>query len=260
MSRTQSPRATRWIVATGLIAGATWLLLPSVRNASTWQSLASPGPLSRAHASLEDNCAACHEPVVGPTPARCILCHASDTALLQRQPTAFHANVSGCKECHTEHRGRSPAPAPMNHAVLATIGLRELQSRGAPEDLTLARYIPAWPAARGGSRPTASSLENTLNCTACHATADPHAGLFGTSCTECHTTDTWTIPAFRHPQARSRACGSCHQAPPSHYMMHFKMISARIARKPQAKVNQCYECHRTTAWTDILGIGRYKHH
>ena len=43
-------------------------------------------------------------------------------------------------------------------------------------------------------------------------------------------------------------------------MMHFHMVSAKVARKPHAKVEQCFECHRTTAWTDIPGIGHYKHH
>jgi hypothetical protein len=33
-----------------------------------------------------------------------------------------------------------------------------------------------------------------------------------------------------------------------------------VARKPHAKVEQCYLCHQTTAWNDIKGVGWYKHH
>jgi len=43
-------------------------------------------------------------------------------------------------------------------------------------------------------------------------------------------------------------------------MEHFKMISARVARQPQARVEQCFACHQTTSWNDIKGVGWYKHH
>jgi len=43
-------------------------------------------------------------------------------------------------------------------------------------------------------------------------------------------------------------------------MMHFKMISARVAGKPHARISQCFQCHQTTSWNDILGTGWYKHH
>jgi hypothetical protein len=70
----------------------------------------------------------------------------------------------------------------------------------------------------------------------------------------------WTIPEFRHPSPRSTDCVQCHQAPPSHYMEHFHMVSARVAGKPHAQVSQCYQCHQTTSWNDIRGVGWYKHH
>jgi len=94
----------------------------------------------------------------------------------------------------------------------------------------------------------------------CHANDDRHFTLFGQDCAQCHATDRWTIPQFQHPSATSKDCAQCHQAPPSHYMMHFKMISARVAGKPHARVDQCFQCHQTTAWNDILGAGWYKHH
>jgi hypothetical protein len=52
-------------------------------------------------------------------------------------------------------------------------------------------------------------------------------------------------------------------------MMHFDMISKKIARQEDAQVaaccgavqvNQCYRCHQTTSWNDIQGVGYYKHH
>lgn len=43
-------------------------------------------------------------------------------------------------------------------------------------------------------------------------------------------------------------------------MMHFRMMSAPIARQPNAKVHQCYLCHQSTSWDDIKGLGRLDHH
>jgi hypothetical protein len=84
--------------------------------------------------------------------------------------------------------------------------------------------------------------------------------LFGQDCAQCHATDKWTISEFRHLSPSSMDCSQCYQAPPSHYMMHFHMISARVAGRPHARVDQCFQCHQTTSGNDIKGVGWYKHH
>ena len=43
-------------------------------------------------------------------------------------------------------------------------------------------------------------------------------------------------------------------------MGHFSMISKTIAHKESATVDQCFECHNTTSWNDIVDVGFYKHH
>ena len=37
-------------------------------------------------------------------------------------------------------------------------------------------------------------------------------------------------------------------------LVHFSMTSLPFARRPNAKVNQCYLCHRTTSWNGIKGV------
>jgi hypothetical protein len=69
-------------------------------------------------------------------------------------------------------------------------------------------------------------------------------------------TEPWSIPGM----AARAECAQCHQAPPSHYMGHFHMISMMIAHQEHAQVEQCYLCHQTDAWNDIRGVGWYKHH
>ncbi|QEG35804.1 cytochrome c3 family protein [Bythopirellula goksoeyrii] len=249
-------------VSAGVIL-AFWLATPgesTFKQPAAWQRMAEPGALSAAHAHLESNCAACHTSVKGVETANCIICHANNESILQRQPTSFHANINSCVECHLEHQGRASRPTKMDHSVLAEIGLRQLKDDADSQiELLRLQFIIG---IYHGSSPHAliTSEEAVLDCATCHSNDDRHFQLFGQDCAQCHATDRWTIPEFRHPSPNSLDCAQCHQAPPSHYMMHFKMISARVAGKPHARVDQCFQCHQTTSWNDILGAGWYKHH
>ncbi len=229
------------------------------KQASTWRSLSSPGPLSSAHAFLKENCAACHTPNKGVQGINCIACHANNTALLHRQPTAFHADITTCSPCHLEHLG-DLARTQMDHSALSRIGLSQLEQVNAsdPQSRRIRQRVNGSKALASNRNVTAA--EAILNCASCHAVKDRHQGYFGTECASCHAVVKWTIPEFRHPSPNSQECDQCHKAPPSHNMMHFKMISASVAKQPNAKVNQCYECHQTTVWNDIRSVGWYKHH
>ena len=206
------------------------------------QQVVAPGALSQSHAFLSHECTACHVPVKGVEPALCISCHANNTALLQRQPTAFHANAQACSGCHLEHQGTVRMPTTMDHALLAKIGQRQIQAAGT----------------KGKTRPAMN--ESMLDCASCHRSKDRHQGLMGTDCVQCHATTQWTIAKFVHPSVSSTECSQCHLPPPSHNMMHFSMMSATLAHQPKAKVNECFMCHQTTAWNDIRGVGRVKVH
>jgi hypothetical protein len=273
------------------------------RTRNIWQQAVSPGSLSQSHASLSKNCVACHTTVKGVEAGKCVACHANNSALLQRQPTAFHANIQTCSGCHVEHQATVRMPTTMDHQLLAKVGHLELKAaalseRLSSQDIDMAvklldkppRTVTQAPLASTRSsdtqmsddsnmsaeskiavkppsvpelpvnHPRLSAVESSLNCVSCHATKDRHQGLLGTNCVQCHATTQWTVSEFRHPSSRSTNCAQCHLAPPSHNMMHFSMMSAPIARQPNAKVNQCYLCHQTTSWNDIKGVGMVKHH
>ena len=292
------------VIALGI--GIDWARSDSKVRAA-WQASVAPGALSQSHAFLSNQCAACHTPVAGVEPTLCITCHANNTALLQRQPTVFHASIQVCSGCHAEHQATVRVPTTMDHSLLARVGHQELavtrragavpvddrEVAPASVDQSSGRAAPmpapgsASPApvsameGCGGSgdcsaaRPIAEPFgarrlpvehpglaanESMLECVSCHASKDRHQGLLGADCVQCHATAQWTITKFVHPSSRSTECAQCHKPPPSHNMMHFSMMSAPLARQPNAKVNQCFLCHQTTSWNDIKGVGVVKHH
>ncbi|MBZ0185955.1 MAG: cytochrome c3 family protein [Candidatus Obscuribacterales bacterium] len=227
-----------------------------------------PGQLSKAHAFLEKDCSACHTPNKGIEASKCIVCHANNEALLKRQPTAFHSDISTCSACHVEHLGRRNRPTKMSHEALAKAGIQMLKSNDDKESeiYVIGKKLDRWVKANLGGKKQHSAhasltpAEKTLNCAACHKNEDVHLGMFGKDCAACHSSGMWTIAEFKHPRPSSMDCSQCHQAPPSHYMNHFKMISQKVACQPNARVDQCYKCHLTTSWNDIRDVGWYKHH
>lgn len=233
---------TLLVVSTVALASlAAWALVPPLRQSTTWQNMAVPGPLSSAHAPLGADCGTCHTPVRGVEDATCVGCHANETALVQRQPTAFHADIAGrnnCVACHKEHDGGA--------------GLRNM------DHAALARIMGHRPDSVAPMKPT--KPEAALDCARCHRTTDPHVQVFGNDCATCHGTSTWSIATFRHPLPSSTDCGQCHLAPLSHYKEHFNMMSKPVAGVKEAEPEQCHLCHQTTSWNDIRGVGIYDHH
>lgn len=223
-------------------------------NQINLQTQVMPGKLSAAHASLSTSCNSCHTANKGGIDeAKCISCHGGNTALLQRKPTAFHAIVGQCASCHTEHLGVEANMKVMNHEALAQIAATIV---GKGKNNSIVTNNPVNP----DDYPLVSQNVARLNCATCHSTKDKHVGLMGVNCATCHSATEWTIREFQHPSVTSINCAQCHQAPPSHYMMHFSMISQKIASQEKAQVNQCYSCHQTTSFNDIKGLGWYKHH
>ena len=246
-----------WLALFAVVT-ASWIAVDHWRPAASAlkQSLI-PGPLSPPHAYLADRCSSCHEANVGVTAAKCTACHANDERLLGRQPTAFHASIRECRTCHVEHQGTNIRPVVMDHVELAKIGARTLVLASRTDDASAAtlKSLKTWLRIRIPGQLDASSAREVLNCAGCHSTKDRHLGLFGKDCAQCHGMTKWTIAEFQHPSPRSTDCAQCHQAPPSHYMMHFDMISKKIAGQEDAQVagccgatevHQCYRCHQTT--------------
>lgn len=257
-------RFALWFALTAAVVTAASLAVAHFSAASSaLQQFVSPGPLSPRHEYLADRCASCHESTVGVTVTKCTVCHATDERLLGRQPTEFHASVEECAACHVEHQRTSIRPVAMDHVELAKVSGRTLAraaSRGDVDSAATLRSLETWFLVRSPERLDATSAREALNCAGCHDRRDPHFARFGSDCAQCHGLDSWTVPGYQHPSPKSQECVQCHKPPPSHVMEHFSMISQKVAGKESARVNECFECHNTTGWNDIVGVGFYKHH
>ena len=231
-------------------------------GSSAIKQFVSPGSLSPRHAYLGNRCESCHEPAGGVTVANCTACHANAERLLGRQPTAFHASVQECSACHVEHQQTSIRPLKMDHVEMAKVGARTLvrASRRDPDAAATLKSLDTWLRIRSPAQLDKSSARESLNCAGCHDNRDPHFKRFGDDCAQCHAFESWSVAGYKHPSPESKACVQCHLPPPSHFMGHFSMISQKFAGKPLARVDQCFECHNTTGWNDIVNVGFYKHH
>lgn len=248
------------VLITAAVLGTVTAIVVLYRSGSAavpgWQSLFQPGPLSAKHAFLAEKCETCHTPTRGVEASACIGCHSTSAADLAKQPTSFHANAKDCRGCHVEHGG-GDRPTKMDHASLLRIGAH--LAEGAPH-AGLSRQMIEDISAFLGTPVSSRAEKSRLDCASCHSNQDPHKQLFGRECASCHDTVSWRIAAFLHPSPTSTDCAQCHQAPPSHYMMHFEMVSKRVAGQEHAQVSQCQLCHKTNVFNDIKGVGWFKMH
>lgn len=218
-----------------------------------WLEGFTPGPLSSSHAFLATSCESCHTPLRGVEAGACKACHANNAVLLSRQSTAFHATATTCSGCHIEHLGRS-RPTQMDHQEFLNLAFRRVDN-----EQSIAEKLASF-AQSLSLRTHDNGVIRSLDCASCHANRDPHRKLFGSECGACHAVAEWKVAKYRHPSPNSGDCAQCHQAPPSHYMMHFEMVSKTVARQEHAKVSECNLCHQTDSWNNIRGVGWYKHH
>ena len=254
-----------WLaLVVAVVAAASLAVARSAPLMTAVEQFVSPGPLSPKHTYLANcRCTSCHEPGVGVTVTNCTTCHANDERLLGRQPTAFHASVKECAACHVEHQKANIRPLVMDHVELAKVGARTLAraaSRGDADSAATLTSLETWFRIRNPEQLDATSARAALNCAGCHDRRDPHLERFGSDCAQCHGLASWTVPGYQHPSPQSKECVQCHKQPPSHLMEHFSMISQKVAGKEHARVDECFECHNTTGWNDIVDVGFYKHH
>ena len=167
-------------------------------------------PLTGAHASVAENCSACHKTGnIKDTPTDCKGCHNADFNAAQNPNHTSNGFSTDCASCHTTNPNWEPAKFPQHDAFFPITG--------AHTSLTCIQCH------KNGN------YANTPNtCNGCHndafaATKNPNHSLIGlsTDCATCHTTNPgWKPSTFNHnifyPFTGAHAsvannCSACHK-------------------------------------------------
>lgn len=226
------------------------LLLCGASAAAAGQlgALLSPGPLSKAHRSLEGaKCAQCHEAGRKVSATRCLTCHTPVAERIAARK-GVHRQVTECVSCHVEHAGvdgdlRHLDTARFNHATEAGYALDGTHAR-------LARQCASCHTGR-------SYLDARPACATCHA--DPHKGALGATCTACHSTAAAFRDArthFDHATARfpltgahqRTTCEQCHKGGVFRGVAFASCTACHTEPHEGRFSASCTSCHTTATW------------
>ena len=216
----------------------------------------SPGPLSRAHHSLDGptHCGTCHKLAAGPRQLQCLECH-NEIAQRISVRRGFHASVAkpgtssrDCVACHSEHNGEDFELVHWEGRQKAfdhnkTGYMLEGKHAGIPcQQCHNAKHISDFE--RAGLK--TKDLNRTFlglsrECASCHV--DQHRGQLGKDCQRCHNFNDWkkTSPfdhfKTRFPLTGAHAgvqCQKCHKP---------ETTNAGLVKYVGLAFSKCADCH-----------------
>ena len=239
----------------------------------------SPGPLARAHQSLNGtgNCTTCHKLSAGQPTFKCLECH-TEIATRIAAHRGLHATYGlepgssqGCVRCHSDHNGEDFSIVKWNPSTLdhkQTGYVLEAKHAG----LTCNRCHSAEHiAAADRTLIKVKDLNKTFlgipqTCATCHK--DPHQGRLGANCQQCHNFADWkavtTIKEFDHSKTRypltglhaQVTCQKCHtpgtDGKPRYTGIPFGQCADCHTDIHHGSFQQtCQSCHTTSGWKKI---------
>jgi len=247
----------------------------------------SPGPLARAHKSLEGTtqCVQCHSLSRAPMATACLNCH-KDVKALVDQKRGYHARLPQsqrleCASCHPDHAGEDFAmiawPAGgKNRFDHRTAGwsLEGKHVEATCEDCHTAKYRTSAVAGLSKRKSGTPWIGFETTCNSCHRTDDIHEGALKGGCDQCHDAKDWApAPKFNHDDARYALsgkhvdvkCDKCHATARLPLKRSAQGEPIPLYRPvPYAKCNDCHadphkgrlrescaSCHETKGWAAI---------
>ena len=240
----------------------------------------SPGPLSRAHRSLNgpSGCLQCHEVSTHSPKFKCLDCHREIAAQLQLR-RGLHATYSelsagsgACVKCHSEHNGEDFSlvhwePQKFDHAKTGFM-LEGKHAQAACSSCHNPQHITA--AARPEIKSSHSFLGLSRTCTSCHE--DKHKGALGPNCLQCHSETEWK-PKFDHAKTRypltgahlQVGCQKCH-TPGADGAIRYTGLRFDTCAACHKDVHRgafadkgCDSCHTTSAWRNTAFAAKFDH-
>ncbi|MEW5981936.1 MAG: hypothetical protein AB1806_06150, partial [Acidobacteriota bacterium] len=195
-------------------------------------------PLDGKHAAIAKDCAKCHttRSFLKASPA-CTSCHED-----------VHRGTLGseCQRCHLVTAAFKDARRSFDHARAA------FPLVGAHQRVDCAKCHGGW-IYRGAK---------FAQCTDCHKS--PHRQPFGSTCTTCHTNDTWKTQKVDHAKTRfplrgahaDLTCAKCHAKPPLEVAVRFSTCATCHADPHKGAFAQdCSNCHDERRFRN----GRFDH-
>jgi len=250
----------------------------------------SPGPLSKAHSSLEgvSKCTQCHAGGEQVSMEKCLTCHAELKPQLA-DGTGFHGHTPvaerACQRCHHEHQGKNFAliewatpKKSFNHQKVgfpllgkhAQVECSQCHQQRLVHSKTVLALLAQQP-----HRETYLGL--STRCSSCHF--DEHRGQLGDACQTCHREQGWKpAPGFDHDTTaypltgkhRRVECTGCHpsqeakpgssdqfSAPRSRSFVEFQGIAHQSCHDCHRDPHQgqfgatCTSCHNTASWAQV---------
>jgi hypothetical protein len=184
--------------------------------------------LTGAHAST--TCLKCHHSpskTFAGAPKTCASCHA-------KPANHTGAMASGCGTCHST---KAWSPSTFNHNNTT------FKLTGAHTSLLCQKCHTK---SSFGGLPT--------TCAACHSKPASHPGFYGTVCTKCHSTSSWTRISYRgahtfpmNHRGAGGICTKCHTTSLQSYTCAKCHNPSRIEEHAGRSSSTCASCHPTGA-------------
>jgi hypothetical protein len=237
--------------------GFSLALLPAASRADSLESVLMPGKLIAGHAKLESDCKNCHARFKKSAQnSLCLDCH-KDVARDVAQKQGYHGRIKDqeCRDCHTEHKGRTMNIAPLDEKTFDHT-LTDFRLKGA--------HAGAKVACHDCHKPKVKFRDTPSDCFACHRKDDKHKGTLGTQCADCHQESSWKKTLFDHSKTkfpltglhRDVPCKNCHTDPkfkgaPTACVACHKKDDDRKGHKGRFGT-KCESCHTTKDWKAVI--------
>ncbi len=197
-----------------------------------------PGKVIRAHAKYENHCSNCHKNFKKSSQRRlCLNCHKKINADINNIQ-GFHgrnkdAQVTECKHCHTEHKGRK----------FDIIRLDEDMFNHQDTDFVL-EHSHIKTACSNCHPPEKKDRDTPKKCIQCHKKDDIHKGRLTDECKRCHTPLKWSKAHFNHDKTKFPLTDK------------HKKVDCKLCHPKSSYKNTPYTCYGCHKLNDIHG-GKY---
>jgi len=223
------------------------------------EQLVMPGKLIEGHAKFEDRCEDCHENFSQAAQSKlCRHCHQEiDLDVFKKK--GYHGDKlvrdRRCTACHTDHKGRDAVivlfeTSTFNHKQ-TDFELRGSHKTAPCEDC---------------HKKDKQYRDAPLECFACHQEDEPHKGLLGQQCDDCHNEEQWSELNYKfdHDQTdfplryehKEVLCESCHTENMSKELS-IECVTCHIINDVHGARygDRCQDCHTAQGWDK----GKFNH-